>query len=98
VTVVPEVPTWLSLTVILATLVVTTVASLAKNRRDRARGFESPTGAGDEAAGREGLVAQGPGDHDPHATGPEQAPPSPHDAAVTDAAEHAASGSTRHRG
>jgi tellurite resistance protein TerC len=37
VTVVPEIPTWLSLTVILATLVVTTVASLAKNRRDAAR-------------------------------------------------------------
>ncbi|MGY1642575.1 TerC family protein [Geodermatophilus sp. SYSU D00703] len=38
VTVVPEIPTWLSLTVILTTLVVTTVASLAKNRHDRARG------------------------------------------------------------
>jgi tellurite resistance protein TerC len=36
VTVIPEIPTWLSLTVILATLVVTTVASLAKSRRDRA--------------------------------------------------------------
>jgi tellurite resistance protein TerC len=35
VTVIPEIPTWLSLTVILATLVVTTVASLAKNRRVR---------------------------------------------------------------
>jgi len=35
VTLVPEIPTWLSLAVILATLVVTTVASLAKNRRDR---------------------------------------------------------------
>src|SRR4051794_34835314 len=35
VTVIPEIPTWLSLAVILATLVVTTVASLAKNRRDR---------------------------------------------------------------
>src|SRR4051812_9443899 len=33
-TAVPEIPTWLSLLVILATLVVTTVASLAKNRRD----------------------------------------------------------------
>jgi len=38
VTVVPEVPTWLSLAVIGATLVVTTVASLATGRRDRARG------------------------------------------------------------
>ena len=36
VTAIPEIPTWLSLTVILATLVVTTVASLAKSRRDRA--------------------------------------------------------------
>src|SRR3954463_4818614 len=35
VSVVPEIPTWLSLAVILVTLVVTTVASLAKNRRDR---------------------------------------------------------------
>src|SRR3954469_15244520 len=33
VTAIPEVPTWLSLTVILATLVVTTVASLLKGRR-----------------------------------------------------------------
>jgi tellurite resistance protein TerC len=87
VTVIPEVPTWLSLTVILVTLVVTTVASLAKNRRDRARSTEPPTGAGDKAAGREGLIAQGPGDHDPHATGPDEAPPSPHDAPVTDAGD-----------
>jgi tellurite resistance protein TerC len=36
VTAIPEVSTALSLTVILLTLVVTTVASLAKNRRDRA--------------------------------------------------------------
>ncbi|TFV53152.1 TerC family protein [Blastococcus sp. TF02A-35] len=36
VTLIPEVPTWLSLSVILVTLVVTTVASLAKSRRDRA--------------------------------------------------------------
>jgi tellurite resistance protein TerC len=36
VTVIPEIPTWLSLLVILGTLVVTTVASLAKSRRDRA--------------------------------------------------------------
>jgi tellurite resistance protein TerC len=36
VTVIPEIPTWLSLTVILMTLVITTVASLAKNRRVRA--------------------------------------------------------------
>ncbi len=37
VTAIPEIPTWLSLTVILATLVVTTVASLAKSKRDRTR-------------------------------------------------------------
>jgi tellurite resistance protein TerC len=37
VTAIPEVPTWLSLAVILGTLVVTTVASLAKDRRDRQR-------------------------------------------------------------
>jgi tellurite resistance protein TerC len=36
ITLIPEIPTWLSLLVILATLVVTTVASLAKNRRDTA--------------------------------------------------------------
>jgi tellurite resistance protein TerC len=35
VTIFPEIPTWLSLTVILATLVVTTVASLLKDRRDK---------------------------------------------------------------
>src|SRR4051794_37313923 len=37
VTLIPEIPTWLSLTVILGTLLVTTVASLAKDRRDRAQ-------------------------------------------------------------
>jgi tellurite resistance protein TerC len=36
VTLIPEIPTWLSLAVILGTLVVTTVASLARSRRDRA--------------------------------------------------------------
>ncbi len=41
VTLIPEIPTWLSLAVILATLVVTTVASLAKNRRDRRAADES---------------------------------------------------------
>ena len=38
VTLVPEIPTWLSLAVILGTLLVTTVASLAKSRRDRVAG------------------------------------------------------------
>jgi len=37
VTLIPEIPTWLSLTVIFVTLLVTTVASLAKSRRDRAQ-------------------------------------------------------------
>ncbi len=36
VTLIPEIPTWLSLAVIMGTLLVTTVASLAKDRRDRA--------------------------------------------------------------
>jgi tellurite resistance protein TerC len=36
VTVIPEIPIWLSLTVIVGTLVITTVASLAKSKRDRA--------------------------------------------------------------
>ena len=36
VTFIPEIPTWLSLAVILGTLLVTTVASLATSRRDRA--------------------------------------------------------------
>ena len=42
VTFIPEVPTWLSLTVIVGTLVVTTVASLAKDRRDRAQAVAAP--------------------------------------------------------
>ncbi len=37
ITAIPEIPTWLSLVVILVTLVVTTVASLAKGKRDRLR-------------------------------------------------------------
>jgi tellurite resistance protein TerC len=46
VTVIPEVPTWLSLTVILVTLTVTTVASLLKNRRDpRERAVPEPAAA-----------------------------------------------------
>jgi tellurite resistance protein TerC len=58
VTVIPEIPTWLSLTVILVTLLVTTVASLARNRRDRAQRLataatrapsSSPEGAGEQA-------------------------------------------------
>ncbi|MCW2704011.1 MAG: Membrane protein TerC, involved in tellurium resistance [Blastococcus sp.] len=51
VTIVPEIPTWLSLTVILATLVVTTVASLRKDRRDKAS-TGSARSASDPAAPR----------------------------------------------
>ena len=53
VTVVPEIPTWLSLSVILVTLLVTTVASLAKNRRDRAErpALQGQPGAGEDDAG-----------------------------------------------
>jgi tellurite resistance protein TerC len=51
VTAIPEVPTWLSLTVILATLVVTTVASLLKGRRGVARDHVAPDHvAGDHPA------------------------------------------------
>ncbi|TFV73805.1 TerC family protein [Blastococcus sp. CT_GayMR19] len=45
VTGIPEIPTWLSLAVILGTLLITTVASLAKSRRDRAG--HSPAAPGD---------------------------------------------------
>ncbi|MBB3085595.1 TerC family protein [Geodermatophilus sabuli] len=52
VTAIPEIPTWLSLVVILLTLVVTTVASLARNRRDGNRGVERSTApAGPEVTG-----------------------------------------------
>jgi tellurite resistance protein TerC len=49
VTLIPEIPTWLSLAVILVTLLVTTVASLAKNRRVRAQRVTEATGAAIEA-------------------------------------------------
>jgi tellurite resistance protein TerC len=51
ITVIPEIPTWLSLTVILLTLVVTTVASLAKNRRVHAEHVAAETEARAVAAG-----------------------------------------------
>src|SRR5215212_6627345 len=50
ITVIPEIPTWLSLAVILVTLVVTTVASLAKNRRVRAEQVALGAGARDGGA------------------------------------------------
>jgi tellurite resistance protein TerC len=56
VTVIPEIPTWLSLVVILATLVVTTVASLAKNRRDAAARSELATGGRPTEDGRPAAV------------------------------------------
>lgn len=78
ITVIPEIPTWLSLLVILVTLIVTTWASLAKNKRDAQRGRRSPTGAADPGADRDGLRVAGPGDHDGiDAVGPADAPPSP---------------------
>jgi tellurite resistance protein TerC len=63
VTVIPEVPTWLSLTVILVTLLVTTVASLAKNRRDRERGAAGHA-PGDAGTDRVDRPVAGPGDGD----------------------------------
>jgi tellurite resistance protein TerC len=48
VTVIPEVPTWLSLTVILGTLLVTTATSLATDRRDRARAAAADPAAADD--------------------------------------------------
>jgi tellurite resistance protein TerC len=62
VTVVPEIPTWLSLSVILVTLVVTTIASLARNRRDRAEHVAVPpaAGAGDAAVRAEAGNAAAP--------------------------------------
>jgi tellurite resistance protein TerC len=49
ITVIPEIPTWLSLAVILGTLLVTTVLSLRKDRRDRAAAVVA--GPADGAAG-----------------------------------------------
>ena len=64
ITLIPEIPTWLSLLVILLTLIVTTVLSLRKNKKDAAAGHTSPTGLEDKGAGRDGLHAQGTGDRD----------------------------------
>src|SRR3954451_6950723 len=49
---VPEIPIWLSLTVILGVLVIATVASLLKTRREPAADDEQPRVAGGEAAVR----------------------------------------------
>jgi tellurite resistance protein TerC len=56
ITVIPEIPTWLSLAVILVTLLVTTLASLAKNRRVRAQRVT----AGEAAATAHTAVADRP--------------------------------------
>jgi tellurite resistance protein TerC len=67
VTVIPEIPTWLSLSVILVTLVVTTVASLAKNRRVRAEHVSPADGHardGGELAADAGTALPGSGSPD----------------------------------
>ncbi len=85
ITVVPEIPTWLSLLVILLTLVVTTVLSLRKEKEDAEEGHTSPTGLGDKGAGRDGLLAEGPGDRDGSPAGARaDAPASGRTAGVTD--------------
>jgi tellurite resistance protein TerC len=66
VTAIPEIPTWLSLTVILATLLVTTVASLARSRRDRAERAAALVGTTPDAAGSPGSpVGTVPGTAEP---------------------------------
>ncbi|RFU19295.1 TerC family protein [Geodermatophilus marinus] len=99
VTVIPEVPTWLSLLVIVVTLLITTVLSLRKNRRDAEAGLVSPTGAGDKGAGREGRHVAAPQVHDELPTeGRGDAPPTGRTAAVTGAEDdRARSGEGRHR-
>jgi tellurite resistance protein TerC len=52
ITVIPEIPTWLSLMVILVTLVVTTVASLRHDRKVRERRLARETAPGDVAPAR----------------------------------------------
>ena len=53
----PRDPIWLSLTVIIVTLTITTVASLVKSRYDQDR---QPTGDSDgEESGRDGGVVRG---------------------------------------
>ncbi|MCZ2820839.1 TerC family protein [Modestobacter sp. VKM Ac-2977] len=60
VTLVPEIPTWLSLLVILVTLLVTTWASLRKNKKDAQR--REQRGAGDPGADSAGRHIGAPGD------------------------------------
>ncbi len=83
VTAIPEIPTWLSLAVILVTLLITTLASLAKNKRDREHGFTSPTGAPDAGADASGRHVSGPGEREDGGTGRADGPPQPASAPVT---------------
>jgi tellurite resistance protein TerC len=76
VTAIPEIPTWLSLAVILLTLVVTTVASLARNRRVRAQedAERKPDGPRDAAAEiRPADATVEPVDAEPRAEGADPA-------------------------
>ncbi len=63
ITVIPEIPTWLSLTVIIVTLLVTTVASLRHDRqvreRRQARDAAVAGGAADEQASVDGAPVDG---------------------------------------
>lgn len=82
VTAIPEIPTWLSLTVILVTLLVTTLASLAKNKRDREHGYTSPTDAPDAGADDGERLVAAPGDREEGGTGRADGPPQPASAPV----------------
>ncbi|MGY1815371.1 TerC family protein [Blastococcus sp. SYSU D00820] len=86
VTAIPEIPTWLSLTVILVTLLVTTVASLAKNRRTAAVAQAGHPRAGEPGADEEGRHVAAPGVQQVSttgsATGTADGPPEPRRAAV----------------
>ncbi|WP_222196103.1 TerC family protein [Modestobacter italicus] len=62
VTAIPEIPTWLSLLVILVTLLVTTWASLRKNKKDAQR--RQQHGAGEPGADSSGRHIGAPGDPD----------------------------------
>ncbi|WP_081788727.1 TerC family protein [Candidatus Blastococcus massiliensis] len=83
VTAIPEIPTWLSLSVILVTLLVTTVASLAKNKRDLAAGHTSPTDATDAGADEQGRHVAAPGEREDGGVGRADGPPQPASAPVT---------------
>ncbi|MGY1707644.1 TerC family protein [Geodermatophilus sp. SYSU D00697] len=75
VTVVPEIPTWLSLAVILLTLVVTTVASLARNRRAAAAGPDRDPLPADDTVAARGTVSHPAGGTDADPRSPQDADP-----------------------